>query len=351
MPSLDELNKQQNLPHFMTIYDNWSKYARIANEGSSEIATINSKYDMDLYNAILFVGMGGSATAGEIVSTILDGSKIRCRVLKGSNLTDSVDRNTLVIASSVSGNTYETIQVVKSCHKRGIDTITLSAGGKLENLARSEGSMHINIENLGAPRISLPCLVYPILNIVKAIEPRIGNQIESSLRSLDELAKSIGSSVQLRNNVSKQLASFLDKVMIPVCYYSSTMGPIGIRFKNSLNENSKMHAICEDIEEACHNSIVPFSYQDADRYGTVLLRSRKDHGVLSARFDALKEFLLSKSIRTYELFGMGDTLLANIMTTIYLLDYTSVYLAFLKGYDPTLTPAIDRIKKVMESHY
>jgi len=351
MPNLDELCKQQYVPHFMRIYDNWNGYAHIAYDKSSDITGINSKYDLDMYNTILFVGMGGSATAGEIASTVLEGSRVRCRVLKGSNLIDNIDRNTLVIAASVSGNTYETIQVVKSCHKRGIDTITLSSGGKLESLSRSEGSLHVSIENLGAPRISLPCLVYPILNIVKAIEPRIGDQIKSSLKSLDELAASICSSISLKNNNAKQLASFLEKAMIPICYYSSSMGPIGIRFKNSLNENSKMHAICEDIEEACHNSIVPFSYQDADRYGVVLLRSRQDHGVLSARFDALKEFLMSKGIRTCELFGLGDTLLANIMTTVYLLDYTTVYLAFLKGHDPTLTPAIDRIKKAMESHY
>jgi glucose/mannose-6-phosphate isomerase len=332
---------------FTKIYDSWHTYAASSSKVTDDIAKVEAKCDISSYSSLLFVGMGGSATAGEIAASVLDGARIKCAVLKGSVLPDSVDKNTLVVASSVSGNTYETIQVVKSCQKRGIDVVTLSAGGELQRIAKNSGVPHITIQNLGAPRVSLPCLVYPVLNIVKAAEPGIERQIRSSLDAMSELAAAIASAVPTAGNDAKQLALFMKDVM-PVCYYSASLKPAGIRFKNSLNENAKTQALVDDMEESCHNSIVPFEFEGKGRYGIIFLRNKDDDRMLARRFDAVRKYLSDKGIDGKEIRCQKDSLLANIMSAIYLLDYSSVYLAFLKGHDPSTTPAIDHVKSVMK---
>ena len=331
--------------NFVQVYDTWDVHARSAYHYTKDI-DVSSGVDLSKYDSIIFAGMGGSATAGEIAASLLNRSAPRCAVLKGSVLPEGIDDNTLVIVSSISGNTYEMINVLKSCLSRRIDAISISSGGELEKLSLMHGVFHIRVQNLGAPRISLPCVVYPVLNVLKNIEKGIEQEIQLSLESLSELSPLINSSVPTERNIAKQLASFMQDIT-PICYHSPLMGPAGIRFKNSLNENAKKHVICDDIEEVCHNGIVPFSYEEPDRYGVVFLRSKGEEGMLSKKFDALQTFLRGRRIRFFEAFSFGESMLAKLMCSIYLLDFSSIYLALLKGYDPSLTPAIDYIKSAL----
>lgn len=332
---------------FTDVYDKWSWYALDSYRSFDGASEISARYDLQRYKSILFAGMGGSATAGEIVSSILDGSKVRCSVLKGSVLPDSINRDSLVFASSVSGNTFETIQVVKACQRMGIDVVTFSSGGELEKLSRNGSIPHIQISNLGAPRISLPCMVYPMLKVLESVESSIEGHVKSSLAALSELGGRIKSTVPTKQNAAKKLAMFMKDAATPICYFGAPMKPAGIRFKNSLNENSKIHAISEDIEESCHNSVVPFTFAAKDLYRVVLLRARKEDPALAGRFEIVKKFLNEGGVKMFELYGSGDSLLANIISAIYLLDYSTIYLAFLKRVDPAATPAIDYIKAAM----
>ncbi|NWG36452.1 SIS domain-containing protein [Nitrososphaera sp.] len=328
---------------FMKVYDNWYDYSLSANAQSENI-TDDLKIRKRAYSSIVFAGMGGSATVGDIACSVL---KMSSRVVRGSTLPESVDKNSLVIASSVSGNTYETIEIVRECVRKKIDTIVLSAGGALETLAKKEGLSHINIQNLGAPRLSLPCLVYPVMNILRVFEYGMEEQIASSLETLRSLSHSARSSSPTSVNIAKKIALFIG-CTLPICYYNSDLRAAGIRFRNSLNENAKTHAISEDVEEACHNSIVPFSDKQSSECSVVLLRSQKERNSVSSRFRIVKNFLETKGIPVLELKGEGNTLLASIMGLVYLLDYSTVYLSLLNGHDPNATAAIDYVKSAIK---
>lgn len=339
---LDDLESMYD-SSFMKVYDNWYDYSLSANDQFKDIAD-DLKVKNRAYSSIVFAGMGGSATVGDIACSILKRSS---RVVRGSTLPESIDRNSLVIASSVSGNTYETIEIVKECVRKKIDTVVLSSGGVLEMLAKKEGVSHVGIQNLGAPRLSLPCLVYPVMNILKVFENGIEEQIASSLETLRSLSRSTRSSSPTSANMAKKIALFIGRTL-PVCYYNCDLRAAGIRFRNSLNENAKTHAISEDVEEACHNSIVPFSHKQSSEYSVILLRSRKERKSVSSRFSIVKNFLETKSIPVLELAGEGSTPLASIMGLVYLLDYSTVYLSLLNGHDPNATAAIDYVKSAIK---
>lgn len=343
---LDKAILGQHSSLFIETYDRWYEHAVSANNYGMNV---KDTADYNAYSSVVFAGMGGSSTVGDIVCSVIGNRDVNCRVLRSSLLPENISKETLVIASSVSGNTFETIQVVKACIEREIDVITLSSGGAMERLAKKENIRHIPITNLGAPRLSLPCLVYPLMNMLRPLDEKIDRQITSSLATMKKLSEIFHSSVPSNRNLAKKVALFIGKTL-PICYYEPELTAAGIRFRNSINENAKTYAICEDIEEACHNSIVPFSYEHTTKYSLILLRSAAEDHFRNSRFDALKQFLQTKNIEILELFSKEDSPLATIMGMIYLLDYSTVYLALLRGHDPNLTVAIDYIKSAIRHH-
>ena len=223
------------------VYDKWPEIARESFE--SEQSLVN----FDGINHIVFAGMGGSGTIGDVFASILSKSKIHVNVVKGYVLPKTVDSDTLVVVTSVSGDTAETLSVLESAQKLNSKIIAFSSGGKiLEHCAKNK-IQHRIISKYHSPRASFTSYLYTILKVLHSTLGVKQEDVLESIIELENLSKKINSSNLTENNISLSLAEWISD--IPIIYFPFGLQSTAIRFKNSLQENAKNHAMIEDIIE------------------------------------------------------------------------------------------------------
>ena len=154
------------------------------------------------------------------------------------------------------------------------------------------------------------------------------------------MQKKISSQNLTSDNPSLDLAIWLNH--IPVIYYPGGLQAAAVRFKNSLQENTKMHAMAEDIIEACHNGIVAWERQS--NLKPILIRGEDDYIKTKERWIIIKEYFEQNKIEYREIFSAKGSILSKIVGLIYLLDYSTIYRAVILGIDPTPVNAINFIK-------
>ena len=130
---------------------------------------------------------------------------------------------------------------------------------------------------------------------------------------------------------------------IPLIYYPWGLQPAAIRFKNSLQENAKMHAIAEDVIEACHNGIVPWNLKANIK--PILIQGKDDYVKTKERWEILKEFFKEKNVEYKEIYSVKGSILTKLINLIYLFDYSTIYNAVLREIDPTPVGPIDFVKR------
>jgi glucose/mannose-6-phosphate isomerase len=321
------------------IYDDWPKIAEKSFKLDIETE------DFKNINHIVFAGMGGSGTIGDIFESILSKKKIHVNVVKGYLLPKTVDRNTLVVIVSVSGNSAETLAILKSSKKLGSKIIAFCSGGKMEKYCNENKIKYKIIPKFHSPRATLPSYLYSILKVLhKTLEIK-EDDIYESIKEIEKLNKKINSLNLKNENPSLNLANWIKK--IPVIYYPLGLKSVAIRFKNSLQENSKIHVLTENVIEASHNGIVSWS-EKADVI-PILIRGFDDQETTKQRWGILKEYFEYKNIEYQEIISKEGNILTKIICMIYLLDYSSIFLAINRGIDPTPVDAIDFVKNKLES--
>ena len=316
------------------IYDEWPQIARKSFE------SIQQPVDFDGIDHIVFAGMGGSGAIGDIFSSILSKTKIHVNVVKGYLLPTTVDSNTLVITVSVSGNTAETMSILESGHKLNTKIIAFSSGGKMLKFCMKNKIQHRLVPKYHSPRASFTSYLYTILKVLYSTLKIKQQDILESIIELENLSKKINSSNLTKNNPSLSLAEWI--VDIPMIYYPFGLKSVAIRFKNSLQENVKTHAIAEDILEACHNGIV--SWERKSNVKPILLEGFDDHAKTKERWDILKKYFKENNIDFYEVFSIKGSILSKITNMIYFVDYVTIYMAILSKNDPTPVSSIDYLK-------
>ncbi len=329
--------EKYDLKKMYQIYDNWPKIAQESFE--SNLEPIN----FENIEHIVFAGMGGSGTIGDAFSSILSKTKIHVNVVKGYLLPTTVNSNTLVVIVSVSGNTTETLAILNSAHKLNCKIVVFSSGGKMVDFCIKNNIQHICVIQHHSPRASFTSYLYTML---KVLYTAFGIKKQDILESINELKKmnsKINSSNLTNTNPAINLAEWITN--IPVIYYPFGLKSIAIRFKNSLQENAKIHAITEDAVEACHNGIV--AWEGENNVKPILLRGSHDYTKTKERYDILKIYFKEKNIDFYEIYSNKDSILSKISSLVYLLDYATIYFATLSKIDPSPVNSIDYIKKRM----
>ena len=316
-------------------YDYWPKLAKEHYEKDF------SKLEIDDVDHIVFAGMGGSGTIGDIISSILSKTNIHVNVVKGYLLPKTVDSNTLVVATSISGNTDEVLSILKNSENSKAKFISFSSDGNLEKISIENNIKHVKISQSHSPRASLPSFLYSILNVLENVIPIKKNDIVESISKLEKTQKLISSSNLNEKNPSLSLANWIKN--IPIIYYPSGLHAAAIRFKNSLQENAKVHAISEDVIEACHNGIV--AWENKTSVQPILIQGHDDYIKTKERWKIFKEFLQSRQIDFKEVNSDEGNILSKIMYLIYLLDYSTIYHAIESKIDPTPVKPIEFIKK------
>lgn len=320
-------------------YDQWPKFAKDSyNSSFDPVSFTNIK-------EIIFVGMGGSGTIGDIFASILSKTKISVSVVKGYNLPNTIDSESLVVLTSISGNTTETLSALNSIKELGCKTVAFSSGGKLEEYCKKNKLQHRRVPQVHSPRASLPSYLFSMIKVLEFIIPIKKEDIQQTIIEIEKLSKKISSSNLTETNPSLFLATRITG--IPLIYYPWGLQSAAIRFKNSLQENAKTHVITEDVLEACHNGIV--AWEKKSRVQPILLQGTDDHIKTKERWEILKNFFKEYKINYTEIFSINGSILAKTLCLIYLFDYCSIYRAILSKIDPSPIKPIEFIKKNQEN--
>ncbi len=318
------------------VYDKWPELAR---------KFYDMKYDAVDFkgiNHIIFVGMGGSGALGDVLSAIFSKTNMHLCVVKGYHLPKTANSRTLVVASSVSGNTLETLTVLKEAKKLGSKTLAFSSGGKMEAYCLKNKIEYRKVPLLNSPRASFPIYLYSILKVLEPLVPLKKNDINESISFLEKTRKQISYS-NLTHNPSLDLAKWLSG--IPIIYYPAGLQAAAVRFKNSLQENCKIHAAAEDVIEACHNSIV--SWETKSNVRPILIQGKNDYSKTKKLWRIIKTYFKINQIDFKEIHSIDGNILSKLICLIYLMDYATIYYAVLNKKDPTPINSIEFVKNRM----
>ena len=332
--NLEELEKIDSKKIFK-VYDKWPAIAKESYE--QEFLKPEFK-DID---HIVFAGMGGSGTIGDVFSSILSKNDIHTSVVKGYLLPKTVDENTLVVVTSVSGNTQEPLMVLKNSKNSKAKFIAFSSGGMIKKYALKNEINYQEIKMEHSPRASFPKYVFSMLRTLESVIPVKKSDVLDTISKMEIVRKNIFSNNLNENNTALNLAKWITGT--PVLYYPWGLESAAIRFKNSLQENSKLHVMAEDIIEVCHNGIV--SWEKDSIMQPILIQGHDDYSKTKERSKILKEFFNSKQIEYKEISSVKGSIISKIMNLIYLFDYVSVYHSVISGIDPSPVSAIDFIKE------
>ena len=316
-------------------YDKWSEIAFKSYKKPIK------KIKFEKTSHLVFAGMGGSGAIGDMFAAILSKTKMHVTVVKGFNLPKTVNRNSIVVITSVSGNTQEAISILEKSMKVGCKIITFSDGGKIKEICEKNKIIHTNVEKFHSPRASLTAFLYSMLSVMKPILPIKENEIFESINELKKIGKKIDSTNISKSNKAIKISEWIE--MTPIIYYPLGLESAAIRFKNSIQENCKMHVIAEDVIEACHNGVV--SWEKPSCFQPILLRGADDGEKTIQLWNVLKKFLRKNKIEFLEVQSVKGNILTKLVCLIYLLDYASIYLSIKHNVDPTPVKAIDFIKK------
>jgi glucose/mannose-6-phosphate isomerase len=331
LETLQKIDKQK----MFKAYDNWPTIAENAYNNKHE------KIDFVDIDHIVLAGMGGSGAIGDFFASILSKANIHVSVIKGYLLPNTIDKNTLIITTSVSGNTIETLTILKNAMKTDAKIIAFSDGGQMKKICDQNQIMHKNLKSYHSPRGSFTSFLYSMLKILSPILPIQKNDVIESINELKKLQMNISSNNLNEDNSSLNLAMWITG--IPVIYYPWGLQASAIRFKNSLQENVKMHCIVEDVIESCHNGIV--SWEIPQNMNPILLQGDDDYIKTKERWKIIKEYFIDKDIKFKEINSIKGNIISKLINSIYLLDYSSIYLAAIRGIDPSPVASIDFIKK------
>ncbi len=320
------------------IYDIWPEIAK------KSYKMKNEEIKFDKISHIVFAGMGGSGAIGDIFEAILSKTNIHVTLVKGYHLPNTVDSKTLVIATSVSGNTVETLSVLESAIQTDAKVIAFSSGGKMEKICLKNNLEYRKIEMKHSPRVSFPIFLYSMLKILESVLPIKKEDIEESILELEKTKGKIQSKNLTEKNIALNIAKQITG--IPLIYYPWGLQAAAIRFKNSLQENTKIHAITEDVIEACHNGIV--AWDKKSDINPILIQGTDDYIKTKERWEILKELFKEKNIEYNEIYSEEGNILSKIINLIYILDYSTIYRAVLLEINPTPVGPINFVKNKLK---
>jgi len=320
------------------MYEAYEKWPEISQENyfSRDLKKIQFKN----IDHIVFAGVGGSGTIGDVVSSILSKNDIHVNVVKGYLLPKTVDSNTLIVTTSVSGNSKEVLTVLQNAKKSKSKFVAFSSGGKMKKYSIKNKIPYYEIPEIHSPRASFTSYLYSILNVLEDIIPVKKQNVKESISMLMKTRKKISATNLTNSNPALSLAKWISG--FPIIYYPWGLHSAAIRFKNSLQENAKIHVFAEDIIESSHNGIV--AWEKRSKIKPILIVGRDDYIKTKERWKIIKKFFELNKIQYNEVRSTNGNILTKLVNLIYLLDYTSIYLAVLSKTDPTPVKPIEFIK-------
>ncbi|HSX00607.1 MAG TPA: bifunctional phosphoglucose/phosphomannose isomerase [Candidatus Saccharimonas sp.] len=343
-------------PEYIARYDKYAVLGVVASQPEQlrhEFA-LGDLGDLSGVRQVVVAGMGGSALAAELVKTWLgERLTVPMVIVRDYALPGFVGPQTLVMASSYSGNTEEALAAYEDAARRGAKMVVMAAGGELLEAARANGHAHLPLPQ-HHPHFDLPPGLQPRLAVwfgVKALAVLLekAGLVRGAAAELAPTADWLeghlaqwGGGVPAAQNRAKQIAMELAGHPV-VIYGGPRLAPAAMKWKIDLNENGKNLAFYNYFSELNHNEFTGWLHPLEHPFKVVELRSGLDNEQIQKRFDITNK-LLADRFTPIEVVAEGKTQLEQLLWTILLGDFVSAYVAFLNEIDPTPVELIEKLK-------
>jgi glucose/mannose-6-phosphate isomerase len=331
---------------FKMIIDKSNMYQAIKNFPDQFIKAIEFANGVKVtgqINKIVITGMGGSALPGDVVKTYLDDITTPIEISRSYSITTPIDTDTLVFASSFSGNTEETISSFYDALNKNAKIIVVSAGGKLEELANEYNLPMVKIIKESKnfqPRFATGYFFGIFIKVLSNCE--VISDREKELIELSKFLKQLDVEKDAKILASKLIDS------IPIIYTSNIYEfSVARIIKIKFNENSKIQAFFNAFPELNHNEMVGFTNIKGN-YHFLMIEDADDHPRNKKRMQIFKDILKEKKLNFTTIPMQGNTPLAKIFSTLYLFDFVSYFLALEYKVDPTPVDMVEEFKKALE---
>ena len=300
--------------------------------------TTLSPYTKEIRN-ILICGLGGSGIGGTIVSDIIS-SKVNIPIAatKDYSIPNFVNEHTLVIANSYSGNTEETLYALEKCQARGAEIAVITSGGKLKTTAEENKYNKIIIPGNQPPRAMFGYAfteLFFMLNHYGIIDDSFKSDFDKAITLMDTE----------KMDIQKQAMNLAKKMykQTPVIYVAKGFEGVAVRFRQQLNENSKMLGWHNVVPEMNHNELLGWR-TNVDDLAVVYFRNKCDYDRNQIRMDINKKVISKFTSNITEIWSKGDSLIENSLYHISVGDWTSWYLSEMNNVDAIEIDVIDFLK-------
>lgn len=288
---------------------------------------------------VIITGLGGSGIGGSIAAQVIQNEiKIPVIVNKDYFIPEFTDEHTLVIVSSYSGNTEETLDAFKGAVAKKAKICCITSGGKILEEAKEKNLDHIIIPGGRPPRSAM---AYSFTQLFYALHGY--NLISDSFK--DQLKKSVLLLDQEAEHIRAEAFYIAEKLhkKIPVIYAAANYEGVAIRLRQQINENSKMLCWHNVLPEMNHNELVGWTMPN-DKIAVVFFRNEDDYERTQFRMNLTKEIISKYTPHIFEIFSKGDSQLEKSFYLINTGDWISWYLSELRNIDATEVKVIDHLK-------
>jgi glucose/mannose-6-phosphate isomerase len=304
----------------------------------------------DAIRDVAVCGMGGSAIAADlVVGAYRERLRVPVTVVRDYYLPGWIGEGTLVVLSSYSGGTEETLTAASQALERNSLCVALTSGGKLGSFYAAEGVPVIPVAPGLQPRAALLRMLVPLVVLLHrfGLTASLVSDLEEARATVASAVAAYGPDVPEAANPAKQLARALQR-SIPLIWGAELTAPVAVRWKGQINENAKLPAYASALPELDHNEIVGFAGTPApfsELATLVMLRDPRHHRQVQRRFDLTRELVDAHVANVLSIEAEGQGALARMLDLVMLGDYASLYLALLRAVDPGPVEMIERLKE------
>ncbi|MFB0515512.1 MAG: bifunctional phosphoglucose/phosphomannose isomerase [Candidatus Neomarinimicrobiota bacterium] len=314
---------------------------------------------VELPQQVLFLGMGGSAIGGDIVRIWVERfAAVPMMVIRNYDVPHWTGPGTLVLASSYSGDTEETLAATGQAAERGGRVVAIASGGQLARLAHNAGWDFVQIPAGLQPRAAIGYSLAAVVRVLVAFQV-LGASVLDELAAAAELMRAEGecwSDPEQPENKPLGVARLIGN-RLPVIYGAAgTTEGLAIRLRSQLAENSKLFASHHVLPEQNHNEIVGLTDRIRDHGDTfvIWLTDKDDHPRVQLRQDLSRRLMGTKEQpqasqpMEWILAGRGESLIQRNLSLLHQIDWLSYWVALLRGYDPSVIEVLTELKNEMK---
>ena len=304
----------------------------------------------DGVTSVVVCGMGGSAMAGEVLRSVFrDRLAVPIEVSRGHALPAYAASHTLVVGSSYSGSTSETVAAFGEAVSRGCRLLAVTGGGELARQAIEAGAPIVPLPTGAQPRAARGYLGLASLGALEAMGllPPMGEDVDETVEELERLIGRMAPGVASAENPAKQLATLIGD-RVPVIWGAEGIGSVAaMRWKTQMNENGKVPAFAASMSELDHNEVVGWTRPYGSTFSLIAVRHDGEHPEIAARFALSYDIARDAGVEVEEVRAGGRSALARLFGLIVVGDFASAYVGVRRGVDPTPVQVISRLKSAL----